>query len=55
MTDTAIPLAMSEGTPEERAALPPTRVLADIGLIAGRNLRRMLRNPQLIVFSRSSR
>jgi len=51
MTDTAIPLAMSEGTPEERAALPPTRVLADIGLITGRNLRRMLRNPQLIVFS----
>jgi ABC transporter DrrB family efflux protein len=51
MTDTAIPLAMSEGTPEERAALPPTRVLADIGLLAGRNLRRMVRNPQLIVFS----
>ena len=51
MTDTAIPLAMSEGTPEERAALPPMRVLADIGLITGRNLRRMLRNPQLIVFS----
>jgi ABC-2 type transport system permease protein/oleandomycin transport system permease protein len=46
-----IPLAISEGTAEERAALPPTRVLADIGLLAGRNLRRMLRNPQLIVFS----
>ena len=48
---TSIPLAMSEGTPESRAALPPMRVLADIGLITGRNLRRMLRNPQLIVFS----
>jgi ABC-2 type transport system permease protein/oleandomycin transport system permease protein len=46
-----IPLAATEGTPEERAALPPMRVIADIGLLAGRNLRRMTRNPQLIVFS----
>ncbi|HSO96294.1 MAG TPA: ABC transporter permease [Acidimicrobiia bacterium] len=34
-----------------RAALPPKRVVADIGLIAGRNLRKVLRNPGLIVFS----
>lgn len=38
-------------TPEERAALPPTRVLADIWLLAERNLRRTLRNTGLIVFS----
>lgn len=38
-------------TPEERAALPPRRVLADIGLIAGRNLRKVARNSRLIVFS----
>ena len=38
-------------TPEQRAALPPQRVLADIGLMAGRNLRRVMRNTGLIVFS----
>ncbi len=38
-------------TPEERAALPPSRVLADIALLAERNLRRTLRNTGLIVFS----
>jgi ABC-2 type transport system permease protein/oleandomycin transport system permease protein len=38
-------------TPEERAALPPRRVLADIGILAERNLRRVLRNTGLIVFS----
>ena len=34
-----------------RAALPPKRVAADIALIAGRNLRKVLRNPGLLVFS----
>jgi len=38
-------------TPEERAALPPRRVLADIGILAERNLRRVMRNTGLIVFS----
>jgi ABC transporter DrrB family efflux protein len=38
-------------TPEQRAALPPRRVLADIGLLTGRNLRKVLRNPRYIVFS----
>ncbi len=38
-------------TPEARAALPPRRVLADIALIAGRNLRKVVRNSRLIVFS----
>lgn len=38
-------------TAEERAALPPSRVLADIGLLGERNLRRQLRNTGLIVFS----
>jgi ABC transporter DrrB family efflux protein len=38
-------------TPEERAALPPRRVLADIAILAERNLRRVLRNTGLIVFS----
>jgi oleandomycin transport system permease protein len=36
---------------DARAALPPKRVVADIGLIAGRNLRKVLRSPGLIVFS----
>jgi ABC transporter DrrB family efflux protein len=36
---------------DARAALPPRRVVADIGLIAGRNLRKVLRSPGLIVFS----
>ena len=39
------------GTPEERAALPPLRVLADIGLLAQRNLRKAIRMPMFIVFS----
>ncbi len=39
------------GTPEERAALPPLRVLADIGLLAQRNLRKSIRMPMFIVFS----
>ena len=38
-------------TVDARAALPPRRVVADIGLIAGRNLRKVLRSPGLIVFS----
>jgi len=38
-------------TPEQRVALPPRRVLADIGLLAWRNLRRTMRNTGLIVFS----
>jgi predicted permease len=36
---------------EERAALPPRRVLGDIAILAQRNLRRLLRNTGLIVFS----
>lgn len=36
---------------EERAALAPPRVLADIALIAARNLRKVLRSPGLIIFS----
>jgi ABC transporter DrrB family efflux protein len=38
-------------TAEERAALPPRRVLGDIAILAQRNLRRLLRNTGLIVFS----
>jgi hypothetical protein len=49
MTSLTTPIELQ--TPEERAALPPLRVLADIGLLAGRNLRRVMRNTGLIVFS----
>jgi ABC-2 type transport system permease protein/oleandomycin transport system permease protein len=45
----ARPLEMP--TAEQRAALPPVRVLGDIALLAGRNLRRVLRSTGLIVFS----
>ena len=38
-------------TIEQRAALSPTRVLGDIALVAGRNLRKVQRSPGLIVFS----
>jgi ABC-2 type transport system permease protein/oleandomycin transport system permease protein len=48
---TTIPLTTRLASAEERAALPPARVIADIGLIAGRNLRKVLRNTRLIVFS----
>jgi ABC-2 type transport system permease protein len=48
---TAITVETTTGTAEERAALPPSRVLADIGLSTQRNLRKMVRNPRLIVFS----
>ncbi len=51
MHDTAIPVETATGTAEERAAMPASRALADIGLIAQRNLRKMLRNPRLIVFT----
>ena len=36
---------------EARAALPPERVLADIALVARRNLRKVQRSPGLIIFS----
>ncbi|HWW45299.1 MAG TPA: ABC transporter permease [Acidimicrobiia bacterium] len=36
---------------EARAALPPERVIADIALVARRNLRKVQRSPGLIVFS----
>ena len=36
---------------EARAALPPSRVLADIALITGRNLRKVRRNSRIILFS----
>jgi ABC-2 type transport system permease protein len=48
---TAITVETTTGTAEERAALPVSRVLADIGLATQRNLRKMVRNPRLIVFS----
>src|SRR5438105_5062040 len=46
-----IELSFPAGTVEERAALPPSRVLADIGLLAQRNLLRVVRNSQLLLFS----
>ena len=36
---------------EARAALPVGRVLADIGLMAGRNLRKVRRNSRILLFS----
>ncbi len=48
---TAITTERVAGTAEERAALPFSRVVADIALVAQRNLRRILRNPRLIVFT----
>lgn len=36
---------------EARAALPPSRVIADIALVAQRNLRRLFRNSRLILFT----
>src|SRR6478735_2202240 len=38
-------------TASQRAALPFPRVVKDIGLVAGRNLRKTIRNTGLIVFS----
>jgi ABC-2 type transport system permease protein len=48
---TAIQIDTRLASAEERAALPPRRVLADIALLAGRNLRKVLRNTRFIVFS----
>lgn len=48
---TTVTTTFDARTAEKRAALPPARVLGDIGLVAGRNLRRVLRNTGLIVFS----
>jgi ABC transporter DrrB family efflux protein len=42
---------VGRATIEERAALAPPRVLADIALLAERNLRKVSRSPGLIVFS----
>ncbi|MBM3673872.1 MAG: ABC transporter permease [Actinobacteria bacterium] len=39
------------GTPARRAALPPARVIADIALLAQRNLIKSVRMPMYIVFS----
>jgi ABC-2 type transport system permease protein/oleandomycin transport system permease protein len=36
---------------QARAALPPARVLADIGIMTGRNLRKVRRNSRIILFS----
>ena len=44
MTTVPHPVGTATAAAEARAALPAGRVLADIGLIAGRNLRKMLRN-----------
>jgi len=49
MATIAQPLEMP--TAEQRAALPPKRVLGDIALLAERNLRRVARSTGLIVFS----
>ena len=49
MATIAAPLDVT--TAGERAALPPTRVVRDIGLVAGRNLRKTIRNTGLVVFS----
>lgn len=38
-------------TAEQRAALPLRRVIADISLLAQRNLRRIVLNPRLLVFT----
>ena len=38
-------------TAEIRAALPARRVIADTGLVAGRNLLKVRRNPRIILFS----
>lgn len=46
-----IHVEVASGTAEQRAALPPKRVVADIALLAQRNLRKMIRNPRLIVFT----
>lgn len=51
MTAIAVDRAALRAEAEARAALPPSRVLADIALIAGRNLRKVLRNTRLIVFT----
>jgi len=48
---TGLDLPQPLADPRRRAALPPARVLADIGLVTQRNLRKVLRNPRLIVFS----
>lgn len=50
-SDTAIPIETVSESAEQRAALPLSRVVADTALIAQRNLRRIIRNPRLIVFT----
>jgi ABC-2 type transport system permease protein/oleandomycin transport system permease protein len=49
MATITAPLDVSTAT--ERAALPLSRILRDIGLVAGRNLRKTIRNTGLVVFS----
>ncbi len=51
VTDVALVTDAGRATIEERAALAPPRVLADIALLAERNLRKVSRSPGLIVFS----
>jgi len=51
MADTGITIDLVTDSPEHRAALPPARVVADIGLIAQRNLRKIIRNARYIVFT----
>ncbi len=48
---TAIEARVDPATAARRADLPPRRVLADIGILAQRNLRRQIRNTGLMVFS----
>lgn len=48
---TTLTTAIDVPSARERAALPPSRVVADIALVAGRNLRKVVRNPRLIVFT----
>lgn len=49
-TSTTDPMTTGQAI-ETRAALPPRRVVADVALLAGRNLRKMGRNPGFILFS----
>ena len=49
---TTVPTAVDAiAAAESRAALPVGRVLADIGLMAGRNLRKVRRNSRILLFS----
>lgn len=50
-SDRATPVPPLAAQAAARAALPPSRVVADIALVAQRNLRRLFRNGRLILFT----